>query len=232
MNSFNWWSSIRMLGNVQVEMKTWHFTFSFAELKIVRRIGLILRVCASAFSRLAQIASQSIGPVVKLWLQSNLTHRMQFMPKNMYSTHKSSDWPLVFSFISLALSQSMWKPFKWIQMDKEDGKKVCLCIVRRISCISYSVMNISIGACLFRKNVLLVFGRKRKAWKFKFILFSGKHKFVRRLNVSTAVPCAAQYTVFFTFFWYASFYDGRCLWHTVFFYDSLSINVNEIRPTK
>lgn len=170
-----WWSST-MLEKFQVEMETWHFTFLFAELTIVRNIfatyfSVCMCVCVSLCAhkrlciRLAQIASQSIGPVVKLCLPSNSTYSMQFMPKNL---HKSSDWPLVFSFISLALSQSMWK--------HSNGELIKKTVKKCVFASSGASLVFPIPLwmpCLFSKMCSLVFGEREKKKGSKVQVYSG-----------------------------------------------------------
>lgn len=181
--------------------------------------------------RLAQIASQSIGPVVKLCLQSNSTYSMQFMPKNL---HKSSDWPLVFSFISLALSQSMWK--------HSNGELIKKTVKKCVFASSGASLVFPIPLwmpCLFSKMCSLVFGeRERKKERlessslFWFLELQIREATQCYYSSSITVQCAAlcktiHKNLFFAFFFLAV----EDVYGTLQFF-LLSIKVNEMQPTK
>lgn len=199
------------LKKFQVEMETWHFTFLFAELTIVRNIfatyfSVCMCVCVSLCAhkrlciRLTQIASQSIGPVVKLCLPSNSTYSMQFIPKNL---HKSSDWPLVFSFISLALSQSMWK--------HSNGELIKKTVKKCVFASSGASLVFPIPLwmpCLFSKMCSLVFGEREKKERLEssslFWFLELQIREATQCYYSSSItvqPCAKQYTkTFFSLF--------------------------------
>lgn len=182
--------------------------------------SLCVCVCVSLCARkrlcirLTQIASQSIGPVVKLCLPSNSTYSMQFMPKNL---HKSSDWPLVFSFISLALSQSMWK--------HSNGELIKKTVKKCVFASSGASLVFPIPLwmpCLFSKMCSLVFGEREKKERLESSsLFWFLELQIREAtqcyysNSITVQPCAKQYTkTFFRSF----FYGWRCLWNIAVFF--------------